>query len=321
MKEIAIITGGDSAEYNISIASANVVFNHLDRTKYNPTIIEIKNNKWQAKINNKYIEVSMENFSINESIYFDFVFMALHGPPAENGAIQSYFDKLDIPYSSCSSSVSKLTFNKIECNKRLSSLGFKCAKSLSIKKPTNKNEEKIVKEIGLPCFVKPSQAGSSFGISKVTCRNKIKECIQHALNYDTEILLEEFIEGIEVRCGVIKIKENIHVFPITEIVSENEFFDYKAKYEGLSEEITPARINNKLNIEIKNITKKIYQEMNLRGVCRIDFIIQNQQPYIIEINTIPGLSEESIIPKQAKEENITLKELFNIWIENTMKLV
>ena len=318
MKEIAIITGGDSAEYNISIASANVVFNHLDRTKYNPTIIEIKNNKWQAKINNKYIEVSMENFSINESIYFDFVFMALHGPPAENGAIQSYFDKLDIPYSSCSSSVSKLTFNKIECNKRLSSLGFKCAKSLSIKKPTNKNEEKIVKEIGLPCFVKPSQAGSSFGISKVTCRNKIKESIKYALNYDTEILVEEFIEGIEVSCGVIKIKENIHVFPITEIVSENEFFDYKAKYEGLSEEITPARINNKLNVEIKNITKKIYQEMNLRGVCRIDFIIQNQQPYIIEINTIPGLSEESIIPKQAKEENITLKELFNIWIENTM---
>ena len=318
MKEVAIITGGDSAEYNISIASANVVFNHIDRTKYNPTIIEIKNDKWQARINNKYIEVSRHDFSINASIYFDFVFMALHGPPAENGEIQSYFDKLDIPYSSCDSSVSQLTFNKIECNKRLSSLGFQCARSLSIKNPTNKNEEKIIKEIGLPCFVKPSQAGSSFGISKVTCKNKIKECINYALNYDTEILVEEFIQGIEVSCGVIRIKENIHVFPITEIVSENEFFDYKAKYEGLSEEITPARINNKLNVEIKNITKKIYQEMNLRGVCRIDFIIQDQEPYIIEINTIPGLSEESIIPKQAKEENITLKELFNIWIENTM---
>jgi len=321
MKEIAIITGGDSAEYKISIQSANVVLKNLDSEKYVGTIVHIKDGKWTAIINSSHHKINKEDFSVevnSEKKYFDYVFMALHGPPAENGQIQPYFDDLKIKYSSCNSEVSALTFNKIECNKKLTELGFNCAKSLHHKKGDSINTDQITKTLGLPCFIKPNQGGSSFGISKVNNQDEIKEAINNALIHDDIVLMEQFIDGVELSCGVTIQEGKGKAFPITEIISQNDFFDYTAKYEGLSEEITPARISEKHTKELQQTSEQIYKQMNLRGICRIDFIIMNDIPYIIEINTIPGLSEESIIPKQAKEAGISLLQLFDSCIENTL---
>lgn len=321
MKEIAIITGGDSAEYEISIQSANIVLKNLDSDKYIGTIVHIKDKKWTAIINSSHHKINKEDFSVevnSERKYFDYVFMALHGPPAENGKIQPYFDDLKIKYSSCKSQVSALTFNKIECNKTLTELGFNCAKSLHHKKGDFININKITKILGFPCFIKPNQGGSSFGVSKVNSEYEIKDAINNALIHDDIVLMEQFIDGVELSCGVTIQQEIVKAFPITEIVSQNDFFDYKAKYEGLSEEITPARISEKQTKKVQQTSEQIYKQMNLRGICRIDFIIMNDIPYIIEINTIPGLSEESIIPKQAKEAGISLLELFDSCIENTL---
>ncbi|MAO71206.1 MAG: D-alanine--D-alanine ligase [Flavobacteriales bacterium] len=322
MKEIAVLTGGDSAEYEISLQSAQVVLNNLNSKKYNGTIVHIKDGKWTAIIDGKHIHINKKNFTLelNSSIIrFDYVFMALHGPPAENGDLQLYFDNLNLPYSSCNSKVSALTFNKLKCNQKLSQLGFRCAKSLHVKKEDKIENKKINETIGLPCFIKPNQAGSSFGVSKVYTEDEITDAIQNALLHDNTVLIEQFIDGIEVSCGVGIIDDKITAFPITEIISKNDFFDFDAKYNGLSEEITPARISDSIRVKIKKITEKIYLKMNLKGICRVDFIIMNETPYIIEINTIPGLSEESIIPKQAKELGISLTQLFDNCIESTIK--
>ena len=322
MKQIAILTGGDSAEYEISLQSAEVVLNNLYKDKYTGIIIHIRNNKWTAIIDGNYVDVNKKDFTVqldSSILKFDYVFMALHGPPAENGELQPYFDKLQLPYSSCNSLVSALTFNKLECNTRLRELGFRCADSLHLKEGDIIDKKEIQEKLNLPCFIKPNQAGSSFGVSKVETESEIEDAIRKAFLHDKIVLIEQFIDGIEVSCGVFIQNEKIKALSITEIVSENDFFDFEAKYNGLSHEITPARINSALTLEIQEITKEVYLKMNLRGICRIDFIIMKDIPYIIEINTIPGLSKQSIIPKQAKEDGITLTQLFDNCIETTLK--
>ena len=315
MKNVAILTGGDSAEYDISILSANTVLQHLDPELFNGYIIHLKNNKFTALVNEKEIAINKRDFTFQlnkKLISFDAVFMALHGPPAENGIIQPYFDNLNIPYSSCNSTISALTFDKYRCNNKLNKLGFNCAKSYIYKTGDPVDSDTIIDTIGLPCFVKPNGAGSSYGISKVKQQSNLKTAINHALEHDTKVLIEQFINGIEVSCGVFFDGEQIKSLPITEIVSENEFFDYQAKYEGKSKEITPARISKTLTKCIQTITIEIYKRMKLTGICRVDYIIQDNKPFIIEINTIPGLSEESIIPKQLKSANIRLSEVFDL---------
>ena len=313
MKNIAILTGGDSAEYDISILSANTVLQHLNPELFKGYIIHLKNDKFTVLIKEIKIEVDKSNFTFeveNKRISFDAIFMALHGSPAENGLIQPYFDNLNIPYTSCNAKVSALTFNKCECNKKLKELGFNCATSFLYKKGNNIFEQEIIDRVKLPCFVKPNGAGSSFGISKVKKKEDLTKAINSALQHDNKVLIEQFIDGIEISCGVYTNKNNIQALPITEIVTENEFFDYQAKYEGKSQEITPARISKKLTIEVQKLTTDIYKAMELSGICRIDYIIMNEKPYIIEINTIPGFTEESIIPQQVKSANLKLSVIF-----------
>ena len=320
MKNIAILTGGYSAEYNISILSANTVLKHLNPDLFKGYIINLKNDKFTVTIKEIKIEVDKSNFTFeveNKLISFDAIFMALHGSPAENGLIQPYFDNLNIPYTSCNAEVSALTFNKYECNKKLKQLGFSCATSFLYIKGDNIIEQKIIDRVKLPCFVKPNGAGSSFGISKVNKKEDLTKAINIALQHDNKVIIEQFIDGIEISCGVYTKKNNIQALPITEIVTENEFFDYQAKYEGKSQEITPARISKKLTIEVQKLTTDIYKSMELSGICRIDYIIMNEKPYIIEINTIPGLTEESIIPQQVKSANLKLSLIFkNCLIDN-----
>ena len=313
MKNIAILTGGDSAEYDISILSANTVLQHLNPELFKGYIIHLKNDKFTAFIKEIKIDVDKSNFTFeveNKRISFDAIFMALHGSPAENGLIQPYFDNLNIPYTSSNAKVSALTFNKYECNKKLKELGFNCATSFLYKKENNIVEQEIINRVKLPCFVKPNGAGSSFGISKVKKKEDLTKAINSALQHDNKVLIEQFIDGIEISCGVYTNKNNTQALPITEIVTENEFFDYQAKYEGKSQEITPARISKKLTIEVQKLTTDIYKAMELSGICRIDYIIMNEKPYIIEINTIPGFTEESIIPQQVKSANLKLSVIF-----------
>ena len=313
MKNIAILTGGDSAEYDISILSANTVLQHLNPELFKGYIIHLKNNKFTALTKGKKIDVDESNFTFeleSKRISFDFIFMAIHGSPAENGLIQPYFDNLNIPYTSCNSKVSALTFNKYECNKKLKELGFSCAASFLYKKENNIFEQEIIDRIKLPCFVKPNGAGSSFGISKVKKKEDLRKAINNALHHDNKVLIEQFIDGVEISCGVYTNKNNVHALPITEIVTENEFFDYQAKYEGKSQEITPARISKKLTSEVQKLTSDIYKAIELNGICRIDYIIMNEKTYIIEINTIPGFTEESIIPQQVKSANLKLSVIF-----------
>ena len=314
MKNIAILTGGDSAEYDISIISANTVLQHLNSELFKGFIIHLKNDKFTVLINEIKFNVDKSNFTFeveNKRISFDAIFMALHGSPAENGLIQPYFDNLNIPYTSCNAKVSALTFNKYECNKKLKAFGFNCAASFLYKKGEKIDEQKIIDSVKLPCFVKPNGAGSSFGISKVKKRGRLAKAINSALQHDNKVLIEQFIDGTEISCGVYTSKNNIQALPITEIVTENEFFDYQAKYEGKSQEITPARISKKLTIKIQKLTTDIYRAMELSGICRIDYIIMKEKPYIIEINTIPGLTEESIIPQQIKSANLKLSVIFD----------
>ena len=317
MKNIAIITGGDSDEYKISLKSAETVFKNIDRSKFNPYIIEIKDNIWKLKLNNSYkiIDSSLTVIIDKEEIIFKDVFMALHGPPAENGELQVILEKQNINFTCCGSKISELTFNKFKCNKVLQELGYSIADSILINSKNYKPEE-INQQINTPFIVKPNQAGSSNGISLVKNIGMLNDAIQTALKHDNDVIIEEYIDGTEISCGVFKIKDDIILLPITEIISENEFFDYEAKYHNKSKEITPARISKKQKEEVHLITKKIYEQLELRGLCRVDYIIKENQPYIIEINTIPGLSEKSIFPQQLEKAGYNLKEVFTICLEN-----
>ena len=319
MKNIAIITGGDSEESNISIKSARTVKKNLNPENFNSIIIYVKEGKFQAEIDGQLIPVSKNDFSLvksNKKINFDTIFMALHGPPAENGVIQKYFNDLNIPYTSCNESVSELTFNKGKCQNKLKKLGFSCADFLIYNCSQSIDYKEIVNTIGLPCFVKPTESGSSLGISKVKSEDHLDSAIKRALDYSDEVIIERAVIGIEVSCGAF-MDTDITTLPVTEIVTENDFFDYKAKYYGESQEITPANIDKELSLLIQNTTKSIYKLMNLRGLCRIDFIISGRTPFVIEINTIPGLSEESIVPKQIKESEFCLEEIFEICINKS----
>jgi len=319
MENIAILTGGDSAEYNISLLSANTVLKNLNKLKYRAFIVHLKENKFQVLLNENKITIDKSEFSFQldgVKIFFNKVFMALHGPPAENGLIQDYFDKLRIPYTSCNSSISALTFDKYECNKKLTELEFDCAKSIILNSDNLIDEEEIITSIKLPCFVKPNGAGSSFGVSKVNTKKELLPAINNAFKHDKKVLIESFIDGTEISCGVYFDGTKINALPITEIVTENEFFDYEAKYDGKADEITPARISKSLTVAVQKTTIDIYKKIKLSGICRIDYIIMNNKPFIIEINTIPGLSRESIIPQQLIAAKISLSKVFDLCLNN-----
>ena len=315
MERIAILTGGDSAEYNISLLSANIVHQHLDKSKYDAEIVHLKNGEYTVA--NQQINTSDFSYTQNNrKKKFDKIFIALHGSPAENGLIQDYFDNINIPYTSCNAKVSALTFDKFECNKILRLMKFECPKSIAIKKDNEYSKDYIINMIGLPCFVKPNSGGSSYGVSKVTKGSNLLKAIKNAFSYDNKVIIESFIDGIELSCGVYFDGNQINALPITEIVSENDFFDYEAKYEGKAEEITPARISDQITLDIQKTTIDIYKKLNLSGICRVDFITKGNKSYIIEINSIPGLSEESIIPKQLEVANISLSEIFDVCLSN-----
>ncbi|RCS27572.1 D-alanine--D-alanine ligase [Polaribacter sp. WD7] len=322
IKNIAIVMGGFSSEVNISLKSGNVVYKHLDKEKYNAFRVHILEEKWAVvdEDDNEYT-INKNDFSFvikEKKVVFDCVFNAIHGAPGENGKLLAYLELLNIPHTSAPFYQMALTFNKRDTLSVVKSYGIKTAISVYLNKGDVIEIEKIIKKVGLPCFVKPNNAGSSYGISKVHSASELIPAIEKAYKEDTEILIESFLDGTEVSVGVIQYKGEVTVLPITEIVSENDFFDYEAKYEGKSEEITPARITKEEEEEVLKTAKKVYSILNMSGFSRSEYILVNCKPYFLEMNTVPGLTEESILPQQAKEAGISLKELFDNAIESSL---
>ncbi len=322
-KNIAIVAGGDSGEYEISINSASVVKKNLNKDIYNTYIIHIKGVEWTYQSDDvEVIPVDKNDFSIilnGEKIIFDCVFNAIHGTPGEDGKLQGYLELLKIPYTSCDQFTSSLTFNKFFCNKFVSSLGIDLASSWLITKENFKNNNELPDDISFPCFVKPNKGGSSVGISKVNEKKYLQKAIEIAFKEDDEVLVEEFIDGIEITCGLFMTNGKLTILPLTEVVSKNEFFDYEAKYtSGMADEITPARVSEKVENECKILSAFLYNQFNCKGIVRIDFIYSNEKLYFLEVNTVPGFSENSIVPQQAEEMGISLKELFGMTIEEAL---
>ncbi|MBE9468511.1 MAG: D-alanine--D-alanine ligase [Bacteroidetes bacterium] len=322
-KNIAIVAGGDSAESVISLQSAKQISENIDTEKFNAFTICVKGSEWILKRdNNNDIIIDKDDFSFsinNEKTTFDCVFMAIHGTPGENGILQAYFDILKIPYTTSNQLTSALTFNKFVCNTYLKGFDILMAKSFFLRKNDEINPEKIIKKVGLPCFVKPNNGGSSFGISKVYEEKDVVGAVNKAFDEDDEIIIEEFIEGTEISCGLLKTNKKEYIFPITEIVSENDFFDYEAKYtNGMAQEISPARISKNIEEQCKQLSMEIYKFLNCKGIVRIDYIINNNQLYFLEINTVPGMSENSIVPKQIRTMRLSISDIFTEVLEDAL---
>ncbi len=322
---IAFVTGGYSGESVISYASAITIENNLDKGKYNIYKIDITPLGWIYHAEGKKIKVNRDDFSIEadgRKISFDAVFIGIHGTPGEDGKLQGYFDLLNIPYTSCDAATSALTFNKRYTVAVAAFAGIKVAKSVHLFKHNNPNADKILEQVTLPVFVKPNNGGSSIGMSKVNTAETLPAALEKAFKEDDQVLVEEFITGSEFTIGVFKSKGEIITLPFTEIKSKKEFFDFEAKYTaGMSEEITPAQVGDATATKVRETAKKIYQVFNCRGIVRIDFIYntRDQQPYMLEINTVPGQSEASIVPQQVKAFGWTLTEFYSALIDDVLE--
>ena len=322
-KNIAIVMGGYSTEASISIKSGNVVYDELDREKYAPYRVLISEEKWVAlDARNTEYQIDKNDFSFvlkGEKILFDCVFNAIHGTPGEDGALLAYLNLINLKHTSAPFYQMALTFNKRDTLSIVKAYGIKTATAVYLNEGDAIDLEFIISKVGLPCFIKPNKAGSSFGISKVYTKEAILPAITVAFKEDTEILIESFLEGTEVSVGIISFEGATKVLPITEIVSENDFFDYEAKYNGKSEEITPARITEKQEEKVNKAATKVYEILNLAGISRSEFIFVNDEPYFLEINMVPGLTAESILPQQALAAGISLASLFDNTIITALK--
>lgn len=320
MRTIAIAAGGDSPEYEVSVKSAIEVSRALS-PRYRVYIIIIRGSDWYWEDERgRYHKIDKNDFTLvidDSHIRFDAVFIAIHGTPGENGLLQGYFDMLCIPYTSCDAFCSALTFNKQACKLFLKEYLIPMAEAVMIRKDDHSDLPAIMRHLGLPCFVKPNDSGSSFGVTKVREKEELVAAVEKAFRESDEVMIEAYLKGREVACGVVSTRSRALVLPVTEIISKNEFFDYEAKYTpGRSEEITPAMIPVKISDEIQKLSLRIYNLLGCKGIVRVDFIIVDDEPVFLEINTVPGMSAESIIPKQARAAGIELEDLYSMVIED-----
>ncbi len=334
-KNIAIITGGDSSELVISLKSAEQVRFHMDKEKYEPYIVYIREDDWHVNLDPDGIgkaPVNRETFSFEKdgrTVHFDYAFIALHGPPGEDGQLQAYLDKLGIPYSTSGSLSLERSFNKYACKEIVRHSDILTADAVLIRRETDLyivsgdqtgafDPERVLSIVGLPCFIKPNAGGSSFGVSRINQAEELEKAIAKALEEDDEVLVETFIPGRELTCGVLKTPEKNFIFPVTEVISRNEFFDYEAKYtEGMADEVTPAQIPEELAMKCRDTSSRIYDLLDCRGLVRIDFISHQGDLYFLELNGVPGMSRESIIPKQIRTMGRSEAEIYNLIIEET----
>lgn len=320
-KNVAIIAGGDSSEIVVSLKSAQGLYSFIDKEKYNLYIAVLTKDSWYVNLpNEEKTPIDKNDFSFilnGEKINIDFAYITIHGTPGENGLLQGYFDMIGMPYSTCGVLSSAITFNKFVCNNYLRSFGISVASSIRLKNGETVSEQEVVEKLGLPCFIKPNVGGSSFGVTKVKEAAQIVPAIQKAYDEGNEVILESLIQGTEITCGCYKIKGKSVVFPITEVVTENEFFDYDAKYNGEVEEITPARISQELTQKVQELTSRIYDIVDAKGIIRVDYIIEKDgNPKLLEVNTTPGMTVTSFIPQQVRAAGLDIKDVMTDIIEN-----
>lgn len=325
-KKIALVTGGFSGEAVISYRSANTIYNHLDKDKFEVYKIDINPEGWfyEDGSGNK-TKVSKDDFTIERDgkrIVFDAIFIGMHGTPGEDGKLQGYFDMLGLPYTSCNSATSALTFNKRYTTAVAGMSGINVARSVLFIKGQFENADEAVKDLNFPVFVKPNNGGSSIGMSKVNkASEELGAAIDKAFKEDDQVLVEEMVQGREFTVGVFRTKGEIVVLPITEVVAHKEFFDFEAKYQGKSSETTPAQLPDEWKAKLEAAAKKIYQVFNCRGVVRIDFIYNEEQnkPFMLEINTIPGQSDASVVPQQVRAKGWDLKDFYTKLVEEAIE--
>lgn len=321
-RNIAIIAGGDSSEHEVSLRSAAGLYSFMDKERYNITIVQLRGTEWRARITeDTFANIDKNDFSFtyqgNKTI-FDFAYITIHGTPGENGLLQGYLDMLRIPYSCCNVLAAAITFNKYTCNHYLQDLGVRISPSILLRRhlpqPT---PEEIVKQVGLPCFIKSNVGGSSFGCTKVKTIGQVNTAIERAYQEGDEVICEAFMKGTEITCGIYKTHDKTVVFPITEVVTKHEFFDYDAKYNGAVEEITPARIPDQVRDKVQALTAHIYDLIGCYGIIRIDYILtDNWTINLLEINTTPGMTATSFIPQQVKAAGLDIKEVLTDIIED-----
>ncbi|MDD3773437.1 MAG: D-alanine--D-alanine ligase [Weeksellaceae bacterium] len=318
MLNVAVVAGGYSDEYIVSLKSCELVYESLNAEKYNKVRVRILKEAWYAEIDGEKFPIQKEDFSYmrnGKKQTFDCVVNIIHGTPGEDGYMQAYWELIGLAYTGCNFYQSALTFNKKDCIAVLDKYGIPHAESVYIHKNSPYNLNEIIEKIGLPCFVKPNQSGSSLGISKVKYMEEFKPALDKAFKEDAEVLIESFLDGTEVSVGVIHYKGKTKVVGITEIVSHNEFFDYEAKYQGASEEITPARLTEEIKEKVEEIAVKAYESLQMTGISRSEYIIVDGIPYFLEMNTLPGFSPASIFPQQAAYAQLDLKDFFDNEIE------
>ena len=337
-RKIAIIAGGDSSEYGVSLRSAAGIYSFLDHDIYDITIVCVRGTRWQAladtdtvlaahngvipELSQGWIDIDKNDFSYmhaGEKQCFDFAYITIHGTPGENGVLQGYFDMIGMPYSCCGVLPAALTFNKFACNQYLKSFGVRVAESVLLRDPKDYTPIDIVAKVGLPCFIKSNVGGSSFGVTKVKAQEDVQSAIERAFAEGDEVICETFMQGVEVTCGAYRTREKAVAFPITEVVTDNEFFDYDAKYNGQVDEITPARIPDKVRDEVQQLTLRIYELLGCKGIIRIDYILTDGWTVnLLEVNTTPGMTATSFIPQQVRAAGLNIGEVLGEIIEEEL---
>ncbi len=321
-RNIAIVAGGDSSEHHISIRSAQTILANLDISLYEPFIVEIEGNRWEVVLKNgQKTPIDRNDFSFtidNKKVIFDYAYIIIHGTPGENGIFAGYLKLLDIPFSTCDVLSSALTFNKFMLNQFLKSFGVRVADSILLRRGSTISVSNIEERFGLPCFIKPTAGGSSFGTTKVKTREEIEPAIESAFNESDEVIVEAFIKGMELTCGYFRTKERAVVLPITQVIPKTEFFDFDAKYRGMVEEITPAPISDNLKDRVQKLTAAIYDILGCRGIIRNDYIVsEDNKINLLEVNTTPGMTPTSFIPQQIIAAGMSVKEVLTEIIEDS----
>jgi D-alanine-D-alanine ligase len=322
-RNIAIVCGGDSSEHDVSLRSAQGLYSFFDKERYNVYIVDIKGQDWHVELPGGITaRIDRNDFSFVEdgkAKWFDYAYITIHGTPGENGILQGYLDLIGIPYSTSGVLVEAMTFDKFVLNQYLRGYGVAVADSLLIRQGYEQlvSDDEIERRIGMPCFVKPAADGSSFGVSKVKNKDQLAPAIRKAMLESDEIMVEQFLDGTEISIGVYKTREKSVVLPATEVVTQNEFFDYDAKYNGQVQEITPARLSDDITRRVREITSHIYDILHCNGIIRIDYIISKEgKIFMLEVNTTPGMTPTSFIPQQVRAAGMEMKDVLTDIVEN-----
>jgi D-alanine-D-alanine ligase len=323
-KNIAVVFGGDSSEFVVSVKSSKNVFESINPEIYNVWKVQMKGLYWDVMENDQPIaQVDKGDFSFilnGTKIKFDFAYITIHGTPGEDGKLQGYFDLVKVPYSTCGVYSSALTFNKYFCSNYLRNFNIAMAKSVRLFKGDVVNVDQLVEDLGLPVFVKPNAGGSSFGVTKVKAKEQLHDALEMAMKESSDILVEQFIDGKEFTCGLVKLSDQELIFPVTEVIPQNEFFDFEAKYTaGKTEEITPARISPELTQKVQQLSSRIYDLCDCSGIVRIDYILKDGEFFFLEVNTTPGMTATSFVPQQIAAMNRKLGDVLGLIVEDKLK--